>query len=84
MVEGTEGKIPKRNKYTSTILKFKANSKIKNNMAVATMTQNNIPTLEDMAELLNKAQSMGHEEFEAAGALADPTAQRAKSIIGFE
>ena len=57
-----EEKIPKRNKYTSGILKLKANAKIKNNAAVATMTQNNIPTLEDMAEVLGRARSMQEEE----------------------
>jgi len=37
MVEQEE-KIPKRNKYTSGILKLKANAKIRTNAAVATMT----------------------------------------------
>ena len=74
-----DDKIPKNTKYTSSILKFKANSKIKNNAAVATMTQNNIPTLEDMAEILTKTRSMQDEDF--SDPLKDNQVIKTKTII---
>jgi len=49
-----ESSLKKKNLYTSTILKFKLNDKIQNNTAVATFTQNKIPSLKTIADDIRK------------------------------
>jgi hypothetical protein len=53
-----EQKIKLKNNYTSTILKFKLNHKIQHNGAVAALTSNNIPSLENLADDIRKTKSM--------------------------
>jgi hypothetical protein len=54
-----------KNQYTNTILKFKLNQKIQHNGAVAALTSNNIPTLNNLADDIRKTKSMMFIDCEA-------------------
>ena len=53
-----------KNQYTSSILKFKLNSKIQHNVAVAALTQNKIPQLESLAEDIRQTKTKSMMYFE--------------------
>ena len=53
-----ESKFRVKNQYTSSILKVQLNDRLKNNVAVAEMTFNNVRTLEILADDIKKTKSM--------------------------
>jgi len=57
-------KIKTKNQYTSSILKFKLNSKIQHNVAVAALTQNRIPQLESLADDIRQTKTKSMMFFE--------------------